>query len=89
MAASGGLFHPALIARHAALLPEAPGRASAAFYVAFDLGIGVGSWLFGIALQLAGLPGLYWTAAALVAAVLPLAPLVARGGGEDHVLRIR
>ena len=89
MAASGGLFHPALIARHAALLPEAPGRASAAFYLAFDLGIGVGSWLFGIALQLAGLPGLYWAAAALVAAVLPLAPLVARGGGEDHVLRIR
>lgn len=78
VAISGGLFHPALIAHHAALLPEAPGRASAAFYVAFDLGIGVGSWLFGIALQLAGLAGLYWTAAACAAAVLPLIPLLAR-----------
>jgi predicted MFS family arabinose efflux permease len=74
VAASGGLYHPARIARHAALLPEAPGRASAAFYVAFDLGIGVGSWIFGVALQLGGLAGLYWTAAALVAAVLPLTP---------------
>ena len=79
IAASGGLFHPALIARHAALLPEAPGRASAAFYVAFDLGIGLGSWLFGVALQVAGLAGLYWTAAALAGAVLPLAPLLASG----------
>jgi predicted MFS family arabinose efflux permease len=74
VATGSGLFHPALLAHHAALLPEAPGRASAAFYVAFDLGIGLGSWLFGVALELAGLPGLYWTAAALAAAVLPLAP---------------
>jgi predicted MFS family arabinose efflux permease len=79
IATSGGLFHPGLIAHHAALLPEAPGRASAAFYVAFDLGIGLGIWVFGVALQLAGLPGLYWTAAAFAAAVLPLAPLLARG----------
>jgi predicted MFS family arabinose efflux permease len=79
VAISGGLFHPALIAHHAALLPAAPGRASAAFYVAFDLGIGLGSWLFGLALQLAGLAGLYWTAAALAAAVVPLAPLLSRG----------
>jgi predicted MFS family arabinose efflux permease len=82
MAASGGLFHPALIARHAELLLEAPGRASGAFYVAFDLGIGLGSWLFGAALQLAGLPGLYWTAAALAGAVLPLTPLLAKGGSH-------
>jgi predicted MFS family arabinose efflux permease len=73
VAASGGLFHPALIAHHAALLPDAPGRASAAFYVAFDLGIGLGSWLFGLMLQLGGLPALYWSAAALAAAALPLA----------------
>lgn len=79
VAVSGGLFHPALIAHHATLLPDAPGRASAAFYVAFDLGIGLGSWLFGVALQFAGLPGLYWTAAALAAAVVPLAPLLRRG----------
>jgi predicted MFS family arabinose efflux permease len=76
IAVSGGLFHPALIARHADLLPLAPGRASAAFYMAFDLGIGLGSWLFGVALQLAGLAGLYWTAAVLAAAVVPLAPLL-------------
>jgi len=72
VAASGGLFHPALLAHHAALLPDTPGRASAAFYVAFDLGIGLGSWLFGLMLQLAGLPGLYWTACLLALAVLPL-----------------
>jgi predicted MFS family arabinose efflux permease len=79
IAAGSGLFHPALIAHHAALLPDAPGRASAAFYVAFDLGIGLGSWLFGFALQIAGLPGLYWTATVLVVAVLPLAPKLVRG----------
>jgi predicted MFS family arabinose efflux permease len=73
IATSGGLFHPALIADHATLLPDAPGRATAAFYLAFDLGIGLGSWLFGFMLQLAGLPGLYWTAAALSGAVLLLA----------------
>jgi len=78
VAISGGLFHPALIAHHAALLPGAPGRASAAFYVAFDLGIGLGSWLLGVALQVAGLPGLYWTAAALAVAVVPLGPRLGR-----------
>lgn len=81
IAAGGGLFHPALIAHHAALLPEAPGRAAAAFYVAFDLGIGAGSWLFGFVLELAGLPGLYWTAAGLALAVLPLTPALARRPG--------
>src|SRR5204863_9322503 len=50
VAASGGLFHPVLLAHHATLLPEAPGKASAAFYVAFDLGIGAGRWIFGIVL---------------------------------------
>ena len=78
IAASGGLFHPALLAHHAALLPDTPGRASAAFYVAFDLGLGLGSWIFGLALQWAGLAGLYATAAALVIAVLPLAPRLSR-----------
>ena len=73
VAASGGLFHPALLAHHAALLPDTPGRASAAFYVAFDVGIGLGSWLFGLMLQVAGIPGLYWTACLLALAVLPLA----------------
>jgi predicted MFS family arabinose efflux permease len=74
VAVSGGLFHPVLLAHHAALLPGVPGRASAAFYVAFDLGIGIGSWVFGIVLQGAGVTGLYWLAAAIVAAALPLVP---------------
>lgn len=82
IAAGSGLFHPALLAHHAALLSDAPGRASAAFYIAFDLGIGLGSWLCGAALQVAGLPGLYWTAAGLVAAVLPLAPRLDSGDPE-------
>jgi hypothetical protein len=67
VAVSGGLFHPALLAHHAALLPDAPGRASAAFYVAFDLGIGLGSWAFGVVLNLGGLGWLY-SAAAMFAA---------------------
>jgi predicted MFS family arabinose efflux permease len=71
--ASGGLFHPVLLAHHAALLPGTPGRASAAFYIAFDLGIGVGSWLFGIMLQVAGVSGMYWLAAASAVVALPLA----------------
>jgi predicted MFS family arabinose efflux permease len=77
VAVSGGLFHPALLAHHAALLPAAPGRASAAFYIAFDVGIGLGSWIFGIALQLAGVAGLYWAAAGFGAAALLLAPRLA------------
>lgn len=78
VAVGSGLSHPALLAHHAALLPAAPGRASAAFYVGFDLGIGLGSWLFGLALQAAGLAGLYGLAAALTLAAAPLAATVAR-----------
>lgn len=75
-----GLFHPALIAHHAALLPGAPGRASAAFYIGFDLGIGLGSWLFGAMLQLGGLTALYSVAAAIV--LVPLAFLTALSRGR-------
>lgn len=78
VAAGSGLAHPALLAHHAALLPGAPGRASAAFYLGFDLGIGLGSLLFGAALELAGLAGLYGLAALLALLALPLAPLLAR-----------
>jgi predicted MFS family arabinose efflux permease len=55
-------------------LPEASGRASAAFYVAFDLGIGVGSWILGLALQLSGVAGLYWTAAGLAGVAMAVSP---------------
>jgi len=78
IACGGGMFHPALIAHHAALLPQAPGRASAAFYVGFDLGIGLGSWLLGFALQLGGLVALYALAALLTLATLPLTPRLAQ-----------
>jgi predicted MFS family arabinose efflux permease len=72
IAVGAGLSHPVLIAQHAALLPEAPGRATAAFYIGFDLGLGLGSWIYGAALQYAGVGGLYGAAAALVLTALPL-----------------
>lgn len=78
IAIGSGLSHPALLAHHAALLPTAPGRAGAAFYVGFDLGIGLGSWLFGLALQAAGVAGLYGLAAGITLAAVPFAPIVAR-----------
>jgi predicted MFS family arabinose efflux permease len=78
LVAASGLFHPALIAHHAALLPATPGRAAAAFYVGFDLGIGLGSWLLGAALAAAGLPGLYAAGALAALAVLPLVPAIGR-----------
>jgi predicted MFS family arabinose efflux permease len=76
--AASGLFHPALIAHIAALLPDTPGRASAAFYVGMDLGIGLGSWAFGVTLAVAGLAGLYAAAAGAALCVLPLIPAIAR-----------
>ncbi len=77
-AAGGGLFHPALIVHHARLLPGAPGQSTAAFYLGFDLGIGLGSWLFGAVLDLAGLTWLYITGAALIVLTLPLTGLLVR-----------
>lgn len=76
--AGSGLFHPTLIAHHAALLPAAPGRASAAFYTGFDLGLGLGSWLLGFVLEATGLRGLYLAAALLAVGVFSLLPAIAR-----------
>lgn len=84
VAVGGGLFHPTLIAHHARLLPEAPGRATAAFYVGFDLGIGVGSWIFGFALQFAGLAGLYGSATLIVLTTLLMIPQIARQTNPTH-----
>ncbi len=78
IAVGSGIAHPALLKHHATLLPAAPGRASAAFYLGFDLGIGLGSIWFGIMLELSGLQALYGSAALLTVAALPLAPLLAR-----------
>jgi predicted MFS family arabinose efflux permease len=72
IAGGSGVFHPALLAYHAASWPEAPGRATAASYIGFDLGIGGGSFAVGVALQYAGIPGLYLLAAAITALVIPL-----------------
>jgi predicted MFS family arabinose efflux permease len=77
VAIGSGLFHPVLIAHHARLLPGAPGQASAGFYLGFDLGIGLGSWLLGVVLDLAGLVWLFLTAALLVALTVPLLPALA------------
>ncbi|MCU0491445.1 MAG: MFS transporter [Chloroflexaceae bacterium] len=81
IASGGGLFHPALLAHHARLLPGEPGRATAGFYVGFDMGIGAGSWLLGLVLQWWGLVGMYLAAAAVVA-VVPL--IIHRGGGGER-----
>ena len=74
IAAGSGLFHPVLIAHHARLLPDEPGQATAGFYLGFDLGIGLGSWLLGVVLDVAGLTWLFLTATALVLATVPLLP---------------
>lgn len=76
IAAGSGIFHPALIAHHARLLPAAPGRASAAFYLGFDLGLGAGAWLLGLALQAGGLAALYLSALGIVALGAALTPLL-------------
>jgi predicted MFS family arabinose efflux permease len=81
IAVGSGMAHPALLKHHAALLPAAPGRASAAFYLGFDLGIGLGSVLFGVALQFGGLAGLYGAAALLTLIVVPLARYLPRVPG--------
>jgi predicted MFS family arabinose efflux permease len=82
-AAGGGLFHPALIVHHARMLPGAPGRSTAAFYVGFDLGIGLGSWLFGLVLDLSGLTALYVTAAAIIVLTVPLTIWVLKAPAVD------
>jgi predicted MFS family arabinose efflux permease len=79
MAAGGGLFHPALIVHHARMLPGAPGQSTAGFYLGFDLGIGLGSWLYGAVLDLLGLTWLYLVGAALIVVTLPLTWLLVRG----------
>jgi predicted MFS family arabinose efflux permease len=84
-AVGGGLFHPTLLAHHAALLPDQPGRASAACYVGMDLGIGLGSWIFGAALQVAGVTGLYGAATVLVLLTLPM--LVGYRDNNDTMTR--
>jgi predicted MFS family arabinose efflux permease len=81
-ASGGGLSHPALIAIHVDRVAER-GKATAAFYLAFDVGIGIGSWLLAAVLHYAGISMLYVAAAAASALALialrrirPIAPLL-------------
>lgn len=78
IAVGSGIFHPVLIAHHARLLPGAPGQATAGFYLGFDLGIGLGSWLLGGILDVAGLTWLFATAALLILLTVPLLPALTR-----------
>jgi predicted MFS family arabinose efflux permease len=84
IAYGSGTSHPTLLAHHAALLPQTPGLAAAAFYIGFDLGIGLGSWLYGVLLQGTGIGGLYIGAALLVTLVLFLAPRLGRDEEPPH-----
>lgn len=75
VAFGSGILHPALIALHVELSqPSQRGRAAAAFYLAFDLGIGMGSWLLAPVLQGFGIAGLFTVAGAI--ALITLAPLM-------------
>jgi predicted MFS family arabinose efflux permease len=78
LATGGGFFHPMLIAHHVNLLPDRPGMAVASFYFGFDAGIGLGAWLLGLVLDLAGLMGLYLVAALLTLLTLPFVPFLVR-----------
>ena len=64
IAASCGILHPLLMAMHVRLMPEEMrGRAVATFYLGFDLGNGLGTWLLGFVLDSWGLTALFVGAA--------------------------
>ena len=77
MGVGSGIAHPALIAICVDRMEGTRrGRATASFYLAFDLGIGLGSWLLGVVLNGLGLTGLYVTASLLSVAGALSAPLL-------------
>jgi predicted MFS family arabinose efflux permease len=75
-----GILHPVLIAVHMERMPEnEKGRASAAFYLAFDLGIGLGMWLLSPALAWFSLREVFLIAGlAALAGVTLVQPVTAR-----------
>lgn len=83
IAAGGGFFHPMLIAHHVAMLPGRSGWAVACFYFGFDAGIGIGAWIFGAVLDRWSLEALFFTAALLTLAILPLLPRLARQAAAE------
>lgn len=71
IAAGGGILHPLLMAMHVRFMPEEMrGRAVATFYLGFDLGNGVGTWLLGFVLDGWGLTALF--AGAAISALIGL-----------------
>ena len=77
MGVGSGITHPALIAICVDCMEDTRrGRAIASFYLAFDLGIGLGSWLLGVVLDGLGLTGLCVTASLLSAVGALSAPLL-------------
>ena len=89
MGIGSGVSHPALIAICVDRMPSAQrGRATAGFYLAFDLGIGVGSWLMGFVLDTMGLTGLY-LAASFVSVIGALtAPFLTASGKSQEQAEI-
>ncbi len=80
MAAGSGVAHPALIALCVDRMPDSEhGRATASFYLAFDLGIGMGNWLLGPVLGSWGLTGMYLLAAGISLAGVMTVRRVAAG----------
>jgi MFS family permease len=73
VAVGAGILHPLLIAVHVERVPSIErGRASAVFYLGFDLGIGLGAWVLSPAFQWLRLTGLYLIAAIMAfVGVLP------------------
>jgi len=80
-----GIVHPSLIAIHVERTPrDERGRAAAAFYLGFDLGVGVGTWVLAPIFQRWGLDGLYLVAAAAVIPGTFLAPAIAARPGRAN-----
>jgi predicted MFS family arabinose efflux permease len=72
-AIGAGTLHPLLIAIHVGRVSaDERGRASAVFYFGFDLGIGMGAWIFSPIFQWYGMTGLFVLAA--IAAVMGTIP---------------
>lgn len=64
IAAGSGVVHPSLIAMCVDRMEDDQrGRATAGFYLAFDLGIGIGHWILGPVLDSFGLAEMFMTAA--------------------------
>lgn len=76
-ATGGGVFHPALIAIHIDSIPER-GKATAAVYLAFDLGIGAGAWVLAPILEVAGIGPMYVVAGVITLLAGLVSPWIAR-----------